>query len=33
MEIDTKAMSRRYTHISMDVLRNAMQRLPDVTNG
>jgi hypothetical protein len=29
---DTEAISRHYTHLSTDDLRNAMQRLPDVTN-
>jgi hypothetical protein len=26
------AVSRQYTHLSTDDLRNAMQRLPDVTS-
>jgi integrase len=30
---ETTAVSRHYTHLSTDDLRNAMQRLPDVTNG
>jgi integrase len=29
---DTEAISRQYTHLSTDDLRNAMQRLPDVTS-
>jgi integrase len=29
---DTKAMSRHYTNIPMDVMRAAIQRLPDVTS-
>jgi hypothetical protein len=28
---DSEAVSRHYTHLSTDDLRNAMQRLPDVT--
>jgi integrase len=30
---ESAAVSRHYTHLSTDDLRNAMQRLPDVTNG
>jgi hypothetical protein len=30
---DSEAVSRHYTHLSTDDLRNAMQRLPDVTRG
>jgi integrase len=30
---DSAAVSRQYTHLSTDDLRNAMQRLPDVTSG
>jgi integrase len=30
---ETTAVSRHYTHLSTDDLRNAMQRLPDVTDG
>ena len=30
---DSAAVSRQYSHLSTDDLRNAMQRLPDVTNG
>jgi integrase len=30
---ESAAVSRQYTHLSTDDLRNAMQRLPDVTNG
>jgi integrase len=30
---DSEAVSRHYTHLSTDDLRNAMQRLPDVTEG
>jgi integrase len=30
---DSEAVSRHYTHLSTDDLRNAMQRLPDVTKG
>jgi integrase len=30
---DNAAVSRQYTHLSTDDLRNAMQRLPDVTDG
>jgi integrase len=29
---ESSAVSRQYTHLSTDDLRNAMQRLPDVTN-
>jgi integrase len=29
---ESAAISRQYTHLSTDDLRNAMQRLPDVTN-
>jgi len=28
---ESAAISRHYTHLSTDDLRNAMQRLPDVT--
>jgi integrase len=30
---ESAAISRQYTHLSTDDLRNAMQRLPDVTSG
>jgi integrase len=30
---DSEAVSRHYTHLSTDDLRNAMKRLPDVTKG
>ena len=30
---ESAAISRQYTHLTTDVLRSAMQRLPDVTNG
>jgi integrase len=30
---DSEAVSRQYTHLSTDDLRNAMRNLPDVTNG
>jgi integrase len=30
---DSAAISRQYTHLTTDDLRNAMQRLPDVTSG
>ena len=30
---ESAAVSRHYTHLSTDDLRNAMQRLPDVTSG
>jgi len=30
---DSAAISRQYTHLGTDDLRNAMQRLPDVTSG
>jgi integrase len=30
---ESAAVSRQYTHLSTDDLRNAMQRLPDVTSG
>jgi integrase len=30
---DSEAVSRHYTHLSTDDLRNAMKRLPDVTEG
>ena len=30
---ESAAISRQYTHLTTDDLRNAMQRLPDVTNG
>jgi integrase len=30
---DSAAVSRQYTHLTSDDKRNAMQRLPDVTNG
>ena len=30
---ESAAVSRQYTHLSTDDLRNAMQRLPDVTHG
>jgi integrase len=29
---DSEAVSRHYTHLSTDDLRNAMQRLPDITS-
>ena len=30
---ESSAVSRQYTHLTTDDLRNAMQRLPDVTSG
>src|SRR5207253_7635553 len=30
---ESAAVSRQYTHLTTSDLRNAMQRLPDVTNG
>jgi len=30
---DSETVSRHYTHLSTDDLRNAMQRLPDITEG
>jgi hypothetical protein len=30
---ETKAVSRNYTHMDEDVLRAAVDRLPDVTQG
>jgi hypothetical protein len=30
---ESTAVSRHYTHLSTDDLRNSMQRLPDVTSG
>jgi len=29
---ESSAVSRQYTHLTTDDLRNAMQRLPDVTD-